>query len=531
MESRKSWLPNGGFQPRRFRPGGIGNWSGHLPFAHDLVVTAKPELLVELGTHFGESYFGFCQTIAEHGITCSCYAVDTWTGEPQAGFYDESVYREVDAYNSANYSRFSYLLRSTFDEAVSNFTDESIDVLHIDGLHTYDAVSHDLSTWLQKVKPGGIVLLHDVMVRHGDFGVWKLWQELQALGKHFAFTHSWGLGVFRKAGSTFPDNDLFTALFDSSDEEQEQIRKFYALCAVKLNYEHDRLSRSHLSGEPLVAQIYPLGANGYSADTCVTIDLKGLGWEHLKVELLTGIGKGRLRIDPSQQQGVIDIAGITIRRAVDGETLWSARGTEVASLSVGGTLMRAESRKSQEFCRYVSYGSDPQLFLPEFEDDKFDQPLLLEIWLRLKADISSLLPILQDAEAHRSQVDTLEASIHDLKPKFDKLTEEAAALAAEKKSLVNERDSLLQEREFLSTAHRKLQADLYVAKSDLKAIRLELEESRARISNTGREISNVHELEAKCRQVEQTLHGVLVSRSWRVTAPMRKLLSRLKPGS
>jgi hypothetical protein len=49
------------FRPGRSRIGRVGNWSGHLPFAADLIVATKPSLLVELGTHYGESYFGFCQ--------------------------------------------------------------------------------------------------------------------------------------------------------------------------------------------------------------------------------------------------------------------------------------------------------------------------------------------------------------------------------------------------------------------------------------------------------------------------------------
>ena len=92
-----TWFPNQVFQPRRYRPGGIGNWSGHLPFAGDLVPALRPHCLVELGTHFGESYFGFCQAIAEHQIPCTAYAVDSWRGEALAGFFSESFYADVQA--------------------------------------------------------------------------------------------------------------------------------------------------------------------------------------------------------------------------------------------------------------------------------------------------------------------------------------------------------------------------------------------------------------------------------------------------
>ena len=71
----------------------------------------------------------------------------------------------------------SVLLRTTFDCALDRFTAGSIDLLHIDGLHTYDAVKHDFYSWLPKVRPGSVLVLHDTMARHTDFGVWR-WEEL-----------------------------------------------------------------------------------------------------------------------------------------------------------------------------------------------------------------------------------------------------------------------------------------------------------------------------------------------------------------
>ena len=179
MTTDNLWVPNGSFRPRRYRPGGLGNWSGHLAFANDLIAEVRPNVLVELGTHYGESYFGFCQAVNENDISCSCYAVDTWIGESHSGVYDESVYQEVSAYNSAHYGNFSYLLRTTFDEAIANFSDESIDILHIDGLHTYEAVSHDFRHWFDKVKPGGDRTDARHNGAHADFGVWKFWGELE----------------------------------------------------------------------------------------------------------------------------------------------------------------------------------------------------------------------------------------------------------------------------------------------------------------------------------------------------------------
>jgi len=173
-------------------------WIGHIPFAAWLIKETVPKLLVELGTHWGHSYFSFCQAVAEANISTKCYAVDTWKGDEHTGYYGEDVFEQVDAHNKELYARFSRLLRMSFDEAVVYFSDRSIDLLHIDGMHTYEAVKHDFETWLPKLAPGAIVLIHDTNVREYGFGVWKFWEEIQVqCPLNLDFTHSHGLGVLQ----------------------------------------------------------------------------------------------------------------------------------------------------------------------------------------------------------------------------------------------------------------------------------------------------------------------------------------------
>jgi hypothetical protein len=173
-------------------------WIGHLPFAAWLISEIKPKIFVELGTHTGNSYFSFCQAIKNYEVSCSAYAVDTWEGDEHAGRYEQEIFESVNLYNNENFIRFSSLLKMPFDEAVTSFKDGSINLLHIDGLHTYEAVRHDFETWLPKLAPGAIVIFHDTNVRDRDFGVWKLWEELQSeYVNTIEFVHSHGLGVLQ----------------------------------------------------------------------------------------------------------------------------------------------------------------------------------------------------------------------------------------------------------------------------------------------------------------------------------------------
>jgi len=188
------------FIPRSLMP--PSSWIGHTPFAAWFIEQKKPDLLVELGTHTGNSYFSFCQSVLAAALNTRCYAVDTWQGDSQAGYYGDEVYSQVKTYNDMNYGHFSSLLRMTFDEAAANFDNSSVDLLHIDGLHTYDAVRHDFETWLPKLTSNAFVLFHDTSVREGDFGVWKFWREIkQQYPCHFEFFHSNGLGVLQISDS------------------------------------------------------------------------------------------------------------------------------------------------------------------------------------------------------------------------------------------------------------------------------------------------------------------------------------------
>jgi hypothetical protein len=99
----------------------------------------KPALLVELGVDRGESYFAFCQAAAENQTGTRLFGIDTWRGDQHAGGYDETMFAQVSGHNRDNYESFSTLLRSNFDDALTQFAETSIDVLHLDGLHTETA--------------------------------------------------------------------------------------------------------------------------------------------------------------------------------------------------------------------------------------------------------------------------------------------------------------------------------------------------------------------------------------------------------
>lgn len=202
------------------RPAEVSVWHGHVAFAHWLVETLRPSLVVELGTHNGASYFSFCNAIERLGLDARAVAVDTWEGDPQAGFYDNSVYEGVSRFND-RFSRFSTLKRNFFDDVVGSFEDGSIDLLHIDGLHTYEAVRHDYETWKPKLSPRAVVLFHDTCAYIEGYGVHTFWDELMREERGFNFHHSAGLGVLVHGADA---SDAIKALCSVPDQSAEASR-------------------------------------------------------------------------------------------------------------------------------------------------------------------------------------------------------------------------------------------------------------------------------------------------------------------
>ncbi|QXG82509.1 class I SAM-dependent methyltransferase (plasmid) [Rhodospirillum rubrum] len=171
------------------------SWAGHIPFAFWVIAQHRPRQCVELGVHTGNSYCAFAQAVEHLGLETKCVGVDHWFGDPQAGYYGEDVYADLKAHHDPLYGHFSRLLRMSFEDGRAYVADGSVDLLHIDGLHTYEAVREDFETWHSKMSERGIVLFHDTDVRTDDFGVWRFWAEIAERFPSFEFDHSNGLGV------------------------------------------------------------------------------------------------------------------------------------------------------------------------------------------------------------------------------------------------------------------------------------------------------------------------------------------------
>lgn len=523
------------FKPRRYHAGGLDTWSGHLPFARDLIAAKRPSILVELGTHYGESYFGFCQAVEENGVACQCYAIDTWRGDVHAGWYGEEVFRQVDEYNNQNYSSFSKLLRMTFDEALPRFTDRSIDILHIDGLHTYEHVRHDYETWLPRMRPGGIILFHDTAARHADFGVWRLWDELKSEHESFEFTHSWGLGVLCVNGPS-QDSAFLQTLFAGSPEYRDFLRHYYSTQASAL--ELDYLREHRLPQSTIVVQVYPYHSGGYSEESSIITEVQPEVWQNITLHFPNGAGRGRLRIDPANSACAIDIASVRLRRTVNQPSLMEWSGPEELHSFDCIHQLSCLKQESTIPAQFLSLGPDPQLLLPEIDPLILDQPLVLEISLRIRMDISEYVKtpehsmairahakeemakerkqrehLLVNLEELRGQLSDSQRTQQTLQSELGLLRIHEMIMTAEYRRLVSEKEAaLVQTDQWKLQIHREQDLRIEMERT-VQQIQSQLRDLRSRCEH----LQNV--IDSERHKQEDFLH----SYSWRITAPLRHL--------
>ena len=176
----------------------LSAWQGLQTLAYRIVLQHKPKVIVELGSHMGLSALAMALALKKLGEGGKLYAIDCWEGDIQAGEYSEAVYQTfLKRVEQLKLESTVVPLKMFFDEARDKIA-TPIDLLHIDGLHTWDAVKHDWDTFGPLVRPGGLILFHDVNTIYD--GVRKFWDGLATKLESHTVPYSHGLGIVRSPG-------------------------------------------------------------------------------------------------------------------------------------------------------------------------------------------------------------------------------------------------------------------------------------------------------------------------------------------
>jgi len=139
----------------------------------DFTASTKPQLCVEIGAFGGTKTYPIARAL-KYLHSGQLYAIDAWdfdiaiqglTDEKKTSFWKEidfdGIYTMLqNVLVQTETDRYCHLVRKTSKQAVSQFENNSIDFLFIDGSETPSGSLEDVTLYFPKVKEGGYIWLN-----------------------------------------------------------------------------------------------------------------------------------------------------------------------------------------------------------------------------------------------------------------------------------------------------------------------------------------------------------------------------------
>lgn len=125
------------------------------------------ELKFSAGVEIGVMDGRFTEVLCRENPQCTIYGIDPWINWSKHTYRhhykdDNDAERfRVAAQNRLSRYKNGVLLKDFSLEAAKSFSDSSLGFAYVDGDHHFRTVVDDTDTWLEKIKPGGIISGHD----------------------------------------------------------------------------------------------------------------------------------------------------------------------------------------------------------------------------------------------------------------------------------------------------------------------------------------------------------------------------------
>ncbi|UMR36903.1 class I SAM-dependent methyltransferase [Paenibacillus polymyxa] len=149
----------------------------------EVVKRQKPKTVVEIGTASGGVFYCLSQLADPEALLVS---ID-YPGGPYGGGQDDNEVKLYSSFGSAK-QQFSFIRDRSFHCSTKQdlkkvLGNRQIDLLFIDGDHSYGGVSSDFRMYQELVAPGGMIAFHDISMRPETWGrgydVGVFWDEVK----------------------------------------------------------------------------------------------------------------------------------------------------------------------------------------------------------------------------------------------------------------------------------------------------------------------------------------------------------------
>lgn len=166
------------------------SWKGYEDFAIWLVQEMSPGIIVDLGIDVGLSTCAFAfpnigrvygiDWFDENNFTRKTCALDT-------------AFKNISELSKLRNLKNVHIIIGDYNEVVEGWK-ESIDILHVDYVTSYDSAKSIYDNWHKFMKKNGVILLHDVEKERATIGRFFEAIDLPKL----KFQQSNGLGVLSR---------------------------------------------------------------------------------------------------------------------------------------------------------------------------------------------------------------------------------------------------------------------------------------------------------------------------------------------
>jgi predicted O-methyltransferase YrrM len=171
----------------------------------DMLIEVQPKRCLEIGTARGGTLYLISRTVHPEAKIIS---VDLPGGRWGHGY----CHWQAPLYKSFARERQELTLirgdshePATFRKVAEHLNSDCLDLLFIDGDHTYEGVKRDFQMYSELVADNGLIVLHDIVPNPDDkdVGVPRFWDEIKAGYEHEEMVDSWdqghyGIGVIRR---------------------------------------------------------------------------------------------------------------------------------------------------------------------------------------------------------------------------------------------------------------------------------------------------------------------------------------------
>ncbi len=159
-----------------------------------------PQAVLEIGSFFGGTLYYWLNLGSPQIMTCVDLPIESNDGRYQQMLESRKLWDQWIK-NSGTYNFKFHDIKGDSTSLyvinkVYNLNPHGIDFLFIDGDHSYEGVKADYDNYFSLVRPGGVIVFHDIV---GYWTVKKFWDEIKIGKKYTEICNSgpdgWGLGL------------------------------------------------------------------------------------------------------------------------------------------------------------------------------------------------------------------------------------------------------------------------------------------------------------------------------------------------